>query len=282
MTVELAFFRREAGALVPTDLARSAWSTDQMHGVAVSGALAGAAEAAVAQAGRDDLVPARVTVDLFRPARMTASVLTTEVVRQGPRLVLVDVTMVQDGEPVARAGALFLRPDGSAPGEAWQPAERPGPPPTDVVPPGDEPRVPFLASDVGWSQTFSEHQNTGRKQAWVTTVPVVAGEPVTPFQVAASGADTASMVTNLGTRGVEHINTDLTLALARLPVGSEVGLAAVDRVERDGVAVGTAAMFDRSGPLGTVVVTSVANVRRSIDFEEVGYRDDGSRTSATV
>lgn len=280
--MDLAFFRREAGTLVPTDVARSAWSDDQMHGVAVSGALAGAAERAVAEAGRDDLVPGRFTVDLFRPARMTPSVLTTGLVRRSPRLVLVDTTMTQDGEPVARASALFLRPDGSAPGEVWEPAERPGPPPTDVVPPSDEPRVPFLASDVGWSQKFSEHQNTGRKQAWVNTVPVVAGEPVTPFQAAASGADTASMVTNLGTRGVEHINTDLTLTLARLPVGPEVGLAALDRVERDGVAVGTATMFDRSGPLGTVVVTSVANVRRSIDFDEVGYRDDGSRTSATV
>lgn len=53
--MDLAFFRREAGTLVPTDVARSAWSDDQMHGVAVSGALAGAAERAVAEAGRDDL-----------------------------------------------------------------------------------------------------------------------------------------------------------------------------------------------------------------------------------
>lgn len=137
-------------------------------------------------------MPSRFTVDLFRPARVTPSVrLTTEVVPQ--------------------------------------PAERPGPPPTDVVPPSEEPRVPFLAGDAGWSQTFSEQQNTGRKQAWVTTVPLVAGEPVAPFQVAASGADTASMVTNLGTRGVEQIDTDLTLALARLPAAGRPVSGRCDR-----------------------------------------------------
>ena len=106
---------------------------------------------------------------------------------------------------------------------------------------------------------------------------VVAGEPLTGFQAAASTADGASLVSNWGTRGVEHINTDITMTLAREPEGVEIGLLATDRVEHDGIAVGTAAVFDRRGPLGTVMVAALANARRTVDLGSVTYTDDGRR-----
>ena len=85
------------------------------------------------------------------------------------------------------------------------------------------------------------------------------------------------MVTNWGSNGVEYINTDITLALARPAVGLEVGLVAADRIEHDGVAVGTATVIDRSGVLGTAMVTSLANTKRVVNFENVEYTDDGQR-----
>lgn len=266
-----------AGSLVPTAMAQSMWSTDQMHGVALSGALGRSLELAVLALGRDDLLPARYTVDLFRAARMQPCTLTTEVVREGSRLCLVDAVMVQDGQRVARASAVFLKPTASTTGEVWSPAEHPVPPPLDVAPPTDEPHVPWFHSEAGWSQDFRAHQNGSRKQSWNSAVPVVAGEPLTPFQAVAAIADGASLVTHWGSNGVEHINSDITLTLARRPVGVEIGLAAVDRVERDGIAVGTAAVFDRSGPLGTAVVTALANARRTVDMGGVEYDDDGTR-----
>jgi hypothetical protein len=39
----------------------------------------------------------------------------------------------------------------------------------------------------------------------------------------------------------------------------------------------TAAVFDRSGPLGTAVVTSLANAKRVVDLGGVEYTDDGER-----
>lgn len=275
--MELSFFRRSGDALTPTDMARSMWDDDQMHGVALSGALARGIERAVADLGRDDLTPSRYTVDLFKAARMTDCLVTTEVVREGPRICLVDAVLTQGDVRVARASGLFLKPTASTAGTVWSPDERPTPPPLDVAPPGDEPHVPFLHSEVGWSQSFGRHQNPSRKTSWNTAVPVVAGEPTSPFQAVAAIADGASLVTNWGDRGIEYINTDITLALARRPAGISVGLAAVDRVEVDGVAVGTAAVFDRSGPLGTAVVTSLANAKRVVDFEHVEYTDDGER-----
>lgn len=280
--MDLSFFTRSddvAGELVPTALACSSWSDDQLHGVAVAGALARAAGTALTDLGRDDLSPTRMTVDLFRPAAMRPCAFEVDVVREGPRICLIDVTLRQAGERVARAAFLFVKASATAPGAVWAPPDsaRPTPPPLDVAPMSDEPRVPFVHSEAGWSQNFSEHQNASHKESWNSAVPIVAGEPLTPFQAVAATADAASLVTNWGSGGVEHINTDITLAIARLPVGVEIGLSAIDRVEADGIAVGTAAVFDRTGTLGTVVTTSLANAKRTVDLGRTSYDDDGTR-----
>lgn len=280
MTDQISFFTIAGADLVPTSLACSMWSDDQMHGVALSGALARAAERRLVELGRDDLRPARWVVDLFKPARMVPCTFTTEVVREGSRICLVDVTMSQGGTPIARASATFLKPTVPAAGEVWQPVDHPAPPPLDVAPPSDEPRVPFLRSGDLWSQDFREHQNAERKACWSSAIPVVPDEPLTGFQAAAATADSASMVTNWGTRGVEYINTDIALTLAREPEGLEIGLLATDRVEHDGIASGTCAMFDRRGPLGTVTIASLSNDRRAVDMGGVEYSDDGERRTA--
>ena len=281
MTEDIAFFTMAGDDLVPTPLACSMWSDDQLHGVALSGALARAAEQALAGTGRTDLRPARWVVDLFRAARMRPCTFTTEVVREGSRICLVDVRLLQDGEQVARASATFLKPSESAAGEVWAPSERPSPPPAEIAPETDEPRVPFVSSSAGWSQNFTEHQNPSRKGSWSSAVPVVAGEPLTPFQAVAAAADGASMVTNWGTRGVEYINTDIAMTLAREPAGVEIGLLATDRVEHNGIASGTAAVYDRAGALGTVTITALANARRRVDMGGVEYSDDGQRRPAS-
>jgi len=58
-------------------------------------------------------------VDLFRPATMDLCRTTTGVVRGDRRLCLVDATVEQDGQPVARASALFLEVGDPATGEVW-------------------------------------------------------------------------------------------------------------------------------------------------------------------
>jgi hypothetical protein len=270
----LSFFTTSGDGLMPTELACSLWSENQLHGVALSGAMARALEIAVAELGRDDLRPARYTVDLFRPARRELCHTSTRVVREGNRLCLVDVVLEQGGEPVARASGLFLKHGDPAAGDVWEPTDAPEPPPHEVAPPTDEPQVPLFASDGVWDPSFGAHQNGGRKTTWQVGVSVVPEEDPSPFVVAASVADATSMVTNWGSNGVEHINTDISLTLARLPVGREIGLHATDRVSQDGIAVGTATVFDRQGRLGTCVVSSISNAKRTVDFEVHDFKDD--------
>ncbi len=264
---QFAWFEQTPEGLSPLPLAQSLWRSDQMHGVAVSGLLARALEAVVDAEGRADLVPARYHVDLFRPARMILTSARATVVRQGPRLMLLDAVVEQEGEVVARAGATFLAPTSDATGEVWSAEDRPSPPPD--APTTGEHHVPIFASAAPWSDDFAEHQNGGRHQTWQTAMPIVLGEVCTPFQAVASIADATSMVTNWGSAGVEHINTDISLALVRRPDSVSLGLRASDHVAADGIAVGTAEVFDRTGPLGTATVTALVNARRTVDLAGV-------------
>jgi hypothetical protein len=266
-TFQFSWFEQSEAGFEPLPLAQSLWRADQMHGVAVSGLLARAIEHAVRDAGRGELVPARYHVDLFRPAMMSTTTASARIVREGPRLVLLDAVVEQDGEVVARAGATFLAPSAPAPGEVWAaPGDRPTPPPADRLPAPGEHHVPWFASDQPWSDRFGDHQNAGRHQTWQTAVPIVLGEECTPFQAVASIADATSMVTNWGTGGVEHINTDIDLALCRAPDSARLGLRALDHVAANGIAVGTAEVFDSTGPIGTATVTALANTRRTVDL----------------
>ncbi|THI96666.1 thioesterase family protein [Nocardioides sp.] len=276
----MGWFRRDGDTYTPLPLAQSLWRADQMHGVAVSGLLARTLEQRVAVTGRTDLVPARYHVDLFRPARMTATTSSATIVREGPRLLLLDAVVEQDGEVVARAGATFLTSSQNPPGEVWSAEDRPSPPPADVAPSTGEHHVPIFASGKPWSDDFTEHQNAGRHQTWQTAMPIVVDEECTPFQAVASIADATSMVTNWGSGGVEFINTDISLAIARLPESASLGLRTTDHVASAGVAVGTAEVFDRLGPIGTATVTSLANTRRTVDLSASEW--DGSKGTPGV
>lgn len=266
---DFALFRADGDVLVPQDLARSLWRADQMHGVATAGALGREVENAVLAAGRTDLRPARFTVDLFKAPTMGPCRLSSTVVREGARLMLLDAQLAQDGLVVARASALFLKATEDPDGQVWAPQDVPQPPPLEIAEVSDEPRVPiFFSEGVGWSQNFAEHQNAGRKATWQTSLAIVVGEQPTPFQGLAGAADSTSMITNWGTGGVQYINTDVTLAISRVPVSQEVGLSTISRFSHDGIATGSAVVFDREGPLGTTTVTSISNARRAVDFTQ--------------
>ncbi|MFD5179850.1 acyl-CoA thioesterase domain-containing protein [Nocardia sp. NPDC058379] len=264
-----AFFRTQdspAGiALIPQAEAASGWGEGQLRGLAVSSALAREAERALDRIGRTDVRPARWTLDLFRPARMRLPCTTSAtIVREGRRLCLIDTVLRQDDRPVARGTALFLAPSRSPAGAVWSGGVQPRPPaPGTPMAPGQH-RL-YRSADTGWGAA-AQAQNDHRTQIWHEPIPVVEDEPITPFQLAAGIADVVNVVANLGGNGLEFINADITLALARLPEGDGVGFAAIDRREDAGIAVGTAAAFDRSGVFGTATVSALANAHQAVDL----------------
>ncbi|MGZ5409906.1 MAG: hypothetical protein ACXWDJ_07910 [Aeromicrobium sp.] len=64
-------------------------------------------------------------------------------------------------------------------------------------------------------------------------------------------AEATSLVTNLGTKGVGYINSDLTVALSRLPVDDWICIQGDSHWASDGIAVGAATLFDHEGAFGS-------------------------------
>lgn len=266
MTVEPAFFSvdrtPEGDVLSPLSTAAGNWGPNRMRGLAISGALARAVESAAPAPG---FQPVRWTLELCRVATMDPCHVDVRILRTGGRVSLIEADLLQSGTTVATARALFLRPDQQVDtADVWSPNRQLQPPPADLRPGTEEPRLHY--SDLtGWTSTPASEHSGDRKIMWVFGVRVVEDEPLSAFQFVASAADVASVVGNWGSAGMQFINADVTLALARLPQGLEIGLAAMDRVEVDGISTSTVTVFDRSGTVGTAVVSALANVRATVD-----------------
>ncbi|MEU4650397.1 acyl-CoA thioesterase domain-containing protein [Nocardia fluminea] len=270
-----AFFRAQSDptghpeVLHPEPEASSGWIGGQLRGMAVGAVLARAVERELVVRARTDLRPVRWTLDLFRPVVMRPCTTRVQVVRDGRRLSLFDAILIQDGRPVARAGALYLRPGPTPDGICWSPETTADPPPADREPSPEQNRV-YFSDDQGWGPDARAHHNAARTGIWHRPIAVVVGERPTPFQFVAGLADVTNVVTNLGSNGLEYINADATLTLTRLPEGDEAGLVGLDRLAQDGIALGTAAIYDRKGVFGTATVSSLANARGPADLGAIG------------
>ena len=257
-----AFFSTDDGhAFVPSPLANGPWGAT-IGGQLVSGLLGWAVER---DAGDPDLLPARLTVDLLRPTLMEPVRVLTMVQREGRRIKVADVVLLQRDVVVSRASAVFLRRGEEPDSEVWSaPVTMPPlPEEPDELPPG----VPMFMwayganPDTGapgldareWQQ--ADHP----KFAWIRQVyPLIAGEEITPFTRAVMCGEATSPLTHWGTGGLRHINADYTLTLSRLPEGEFVGLAAQSRHSAAGIATGTATVFDTDGPIGTATTVALA------------------------
>ena len=268
MTTPSSFFVFDNGVYTPTDLAQSAWSDDMINGPAVVGALARELES---DHGVEGFQPARLTVDLFAPVRMTPLRVRTEAVREGRRIRVADAHIVQgdDDTPVARASFVQLRRGEQPPGEIWHSDRVIEVPPqhaVDELGPFEFPVFDSDSSQQRWTTTMGAHQGPGRKRYWHHPLDVVDVEIGTPFQKAAVLAETTSLMTNWGSEGIGFINTDLTLSLSRLPVSNDLGIEADNHISHDGVGIGTATLFDREGVFGVGTVVALSNAKRQIDF----------------
>jgi Thioesterase-like superfamily len=255
-----AFFVRDDDMFVPTPWARGPWG-NTISGNRVGGILGWAIDR---DASDHELQPARLTVDLLRPTAMEPVRVQTNVTRDGRRLRLVDAQLTQHGAVVARASALFLRRTEQPPHDVWSSPIAMPPRPTEDESTEDAHmffhsygRDPITGSPgIGfteWEQAY------GPKYAWLREVmPLVEGEPLTPFTRAAMAGDVTSSITHWGTGGLKFINADYTLTLSRLPAGALIGLASQDHCAQDGIATGSAAVFDERGKIGSSVSVSLA------------------------
>jgi hypothetical protein len=113
-----AFFAPDGDGFVPLPIARGPWA-ETISGNYVGGILGHVLER---DAGDPEFQPARLTVDLFRPAALAPLRVDTTVTRQGRRLGLVDAVLTQ-------RDTLVAGPADCSCGAASNPLRRYSPPP---------------------------------------------------------------------------------------------------------------------------------------------------------
>lgn len=245
------------GIFQPTPSAVGPWGPTTVSGLVISGLVGYAAERA---AGDADFVPVRLTVDMVRMALLDELHVETSVLREGRRLRMVDVTVLQKGRNVAHGRGVFTRRSADPPGAVWAPTVVTPTAPASGKTPAFGPR-PYVGPAAAPARDFEPWRDpTQEKYVWYDfDAQLVAGEVTSPFVRAAAVADVANPLTNWGSAGLQFVNADVTLLLSRLPQGTMLGMAARDRAEADGVSVGSAVMFDRAGPFGLATVSALAS-----------------------
>jgi hypothetical protein len=242
----------------PTSLTEGPWDPAAQFGGAPAALLATVVEQT------PSLVPlqvARLTVDLMRPVPLTPLRATSEVIREGKRIQLVQASLWAGGVEVARATGLRLRitdlgdvdlPAGEpvVPGPAQWRAEGDG-----TVdgrdPPGSHHAVEYL------------HHSPGKympNPTWVRLrVAVIAGQPVLPLARLAYLADLASGLGNHLGVPITGINADLSLNVVRAPDDGWLCLAGQGWTSQAGVGQVQATLSDSSGIVAGVSVVRLVD-----------------------
>ena len=251
------FFHRptEAARFEPTEIARGPWGHESLHGHVLGGLMAHVIEV---EHGDPEFQPARFTVDMFRPPRYAPVSITTQLVRAGNRVRVIDASLEAGDVEIARGSALMLRRTEDPAGTVWGPTSWDVPAPAELeVPPRGE-RAP------AWETRFisGDHSSAERHRAWMREVrQLVGGSLLSPWVRSAMAADFTNPLANSGSHGLEFLNADSTLYLHRLPVSEWIGVEAASHHSTDGVAVASCALYDEDGPIGRSAVGAVANSR---------------------
>jgi hypothetical protein len=249
-----AYFEFNSDGLQPVPAARSPWSADMLHGRLLAGLAARAAEGADHD---PELGIARLTVDMFRSPPMSALHVTTSMVRSGRRVCVVEVSIRSRDAEVARASALLLRRGPHPEGVPWRAPTWDVPLPDSMPAPGD------ADANGGWDirlLTPGGFWTAERKQLWTRDRwQLVGGEDPSPAVRAALAADLPNPMANSSTEGLQFINADLTLFMARPPVSEWIGVEVAGHVGHDGIAVGTCNLYDTTGAFGASTVCAITH-----------------------
>lgn len=257
-------FSRDGDYFIPSDAAGSPWHPAHLHGGAATGLMGHAIEAL----RPDGFFVTRITMDLMRPVPKAPLAVRSQVARDGSRLKIIEVEVTHNGKAVCRASASLTKTQNiSLPDYAPRP--QPAPPG-----PGGLPQFSIqdmldakgLAIPKGLhtrvevrSQKLWEEQ--GRNTSWLRLpVSVLQGEGITPFTRICTVCDLGNGVAQLNLGNASGmINSDVTLALFRLPEGEWLCFDSQTQAQTTGLGIVHTALYDVNGALGYVVQSVMTN-----------------------
>ncbi|MEU6037866.1 thioesterase family protein [Actinomadura sp. NPDC047616] len=238
------------------------WSPGFQHGGPVSALLGRAFQ-------RHDPVPgtriARVTVEILAPVPVAPLRVTVRTVRPGRRVSLLEGELFHEERPVARATGWRIA---AAPDHVEPTDHAPAPPPLpatgQAVTAWPGAYMDGYLSAMEWRYTEGSFTGRGPGRTWARPrVPLVTGEADTPLVRALVLADSASGVgAQLDFAKLLVINTDVTVALHRDPVGEWICMDARVHASPHGSALAQASLADPSGEFGHVLQTLLVDEHR--------------------
>ena len=254
-----ALFRPEGSStFVPTDSAVSAWDPTILHGAAAAALLAGQMQPA-------DRTLARLTIDFLAPVPLAPLTLERGEPVGGRRVQRQEAVLSCADRPVMVArSVLVARDDLDLPERALT---HPSPFDPAATPPLDEPNR--AAAEIVGRESFDSIcaivermrvEGDRRVHQWISlVVPVVEGTEISPLEVAAVAADYAQAAIHrtLPMPAWSFRNAELTLHLARAPVGTWVGVRCEGVVQPVGAGFNAADLFDADGRVGRSAATVV-------------------------
>jgi hypothetical protein len=236
------------------------WDASMQHGSAPAALVTWAAEAIPSSAPMQIV---RVTIDLMRPVPVAPLTIETEVLRQGRKIQLCAVKLLADNVVVVRATVLKVRADSlPLPSDIADAAI--DVPPSDQGTPMEPPfsRTPFVTG-LSVSVVRGGFLKPGPGAIWYRIDrPIVEGAAVSQMIRAVVAADfcngTSSM---LDFDTWTFLNADLTVSLARAPVGDWILLNAETWIGPDGAGIATGRLGDSKGYFGRAVQSLVIEKR---------------------
>jgi Thioesterase-like superfamily len=242
-------------AFVATAATAGPWSAAAQHGGPPSALAARALQLHEPDAGQR---LARVAVDILRPVPVGKVTVRTRMVRPGRRVALLEAVVEADGQEVLHArGWRLAIPGGEVPAIGAGPAPPPIPAehPLPAFPGGH--MTGYLHS-IDWRYVGGGGFDTpGPAVVWARSkIPLVPDEELSPMCRALLLADSGSGVSStLDPVTFLFINTDLTVVLARDPIGEWLLLDAVSTIGAQGTGLAETTLSDVHARCGTALQT---------------------------
>lgn len=255
-----AIYRVDGNSVVTSPDAAGPWDRRMQHGSAPSALVTWAAERI------PTLVPmnvARVTIDLMRPVPVAPLTIETEILREGRKIQLCAIKLLADGVQVVGATVLKIKlqsqplPDDVKDFPVTLPS-----PEDSVVEDGHGAISPF-AGMMSMRAARGRFGQAGAGAIWFRLDhPLVADEAVSQAMRAVVAADFSNgTASTLDFRTWTYINADLSVNLARQPVGDWILVDGESWIGPDGAGLAMSRLADRQGYFGRAVQSLVIEKR---------------------
>ena len=208
---------------------------------------------------RDDVLVARMTVEILGPIPVGELTLRSRMVRPGRSVELVQAVLAADGRDVARAESWRVRRTTNAGTAPATPAALPEAAPGI----GKGAWIDGYLSAVEWRFVRGHFTQPGPSAAWTRMLhPLVPDEEPSPLQRVLVVADSGNGISSeLDLTTWLFINPELTVHLHREPVGEWVCLDATTTISPGGAGLATSVLSDLDGPVGVGAQTLLVSPR---------------------